>query len=66
MQSQETSQQDFLNATCQADYGVYMEELLYKNSQDNFYKEGLRRENLSYQKSITNENKQVLAQKLMQ
>lgn len=43
-----------------------MEELLYKNSQDNFYKEGLRRENLSYQKSITNENKQVLAQKLMQ
>lgn len=35
-QSQQTSQQDFLNAICQADYKIYMVELLYKNSQDNF------------------------------
>ena len=47
---QETSQQGFLNATCQAEYKIYMEKLLCKNSQDNFYKEDLRREKLSYQK----------------
>jgi hypothetical protein len=51
MQSQETSQQDFLNATCHVDYRIYIEEFLYKNSQDKFKKEDLRTGNLPYQKS---------------
>lgn len=63
-QSQETSQQDFLNTTCPADYKIYMKELLYKNSQDKFLKGHLRKGNLPYQKS--KQTRDTLAQKLKQ
>lgn len=64
MWSQQTSQQDFLNAAGQAEWQIYMEELLYKNSPDNFYKK--EKEEVALSESRTNEKKQVMAQKLMQ
>ena len=62
MQSQQTSQKDFLNATGQAEWQIYKEELLYKNIQVNFYR---KRGEVALSEIRTNESKQVMAQKLM-